>query len=729
MASSPRPQVVRQSSRVPGGFETDEDLSPVKSSYDRDEIAPTAETSNSQNLPIHAPSPSRRINLHAMGGEGPSQMVEEGNTLDEKAMARRLMDVDSSFLPEVSPVGQATKAGQDDTYVFGERLMRQGADATEEVIETSDSAQEHSTEEVQQPEVSPGSPVTPPDHYKTPAPGREEMLQQSFEGTPDDNPLNTSSLETISSSPTAAAAARTVSRAVSLASNQSYDTAQRMERNESLDHHIHGPEGDHDLTPRKVRNESSNFSRNDSMSSTRSLHIQGNDVPKSTENDDDKTSNSRKRPRYLNSQQGSQRSSYSSYTTTSTEGGSDATLGADFALQSGGAAPFAGSTSSRPGMDVRAMSLGSMASGISDLSDGNDRIRAGAGQTLGDLSTVDEEDASRGEIRPGSRDNAAAPETPRATSRNLSTPTDTVIAQRVGDVRVPGTLAREYQNRHRPSSPDKRNGEAPGTITRNGKNMTLKEQSGTIDRLEKENFGLKLKITFLDDALNQRSEEGVKAMISENVDLRTAKIKSAKENRELKRFIKDLERKLKEKTDELATYIKNATAEKDKATTPQESQELEEEILYLRDQMKTYEVNIETMRHESFAREGERRRLAEILRNMELRGGRGSDLDTRDEKVSNIGFYSMRILTSSGRKCGRTCLRPKQHGESKPMKTIEGFARNCGGLKVTDNPPSVPARPAICIVSVAVKSFHQPSLNRASQRWIVQAPQALRVRL
>ena len=54
----------------------------------------------------------------------------------------------------------------------------------------------------------------------------------------------------------------------------------------------------------------------------------------------------------------------------------------------------------------------------------------------------------------------------------------------------------------------------PGRIGR----QTLK---AIFERLSKENFDLKLKVMFLSDRLDRLSEENVKEMISENVELKT----------------------------------------------------------------------------------------------------------------------------------------------------------------------------------------------------------------
>ena len=536
----------------------------------------------------------------------------DGDTyLQEKEMRRRLEDVDSTFLPEISP---AARARSDDSLVSGQPHPNTHADAVPDMPPQSDY------------DDRPHSPGTPPEMYQTPAPSRGELPLRTSP-TPDTaidhGHQNTSSLETMSSSPTAAAAARTISRAVSMASmDGGYETADDSKGGIALDDSARDTE---EATPRKQHQASASSSRASSPTPTKVQELQEPSAPPTGDDTDLDSLRTAKRPKFLHSRMASQRSSYSSRTTTSTEGGSDVTLGADFALQSGGAVPQRGSLTSRPSDFTRTISLGSMASGISDLSDRDDKIKSNENN----LSTLDEEDDTvREHILKAGDD---VPETPRATNGRLNTPTDTVIAQHVRDIEVPATMAREFRDRHRNASPDKRNGAPTPSVGRNGKSLTLKEQSSTIDRLMKENWDLKLKINFLDDALSRRSEEGVKAMISENVDLRTAKFKSAKEMRELKRTNRELERKLKEKTEELA---KRAEAPIPQKTEPgpdaEEFQFMENELTYFRERVMTYESEIEKMRHESFAQEKEKKRLAEVLKRVSESNG-GADIGIREE--------------------------------------------------------------------------------------------------
>ena len=624
MATPTRPTVARQVSRVPGGFDTDEDLSPIKTSFDHADIEHHEPSLQSQETSATHPH-TREDSLNAPSEDGKSMTAGEGDGdtfLQEKEMRMRLEDVDSTFLPELSP---ATYTRTSDSADFSQLHHKFHGD-TEQQPSEEEYNQSVSPVHGDQDDMT-HSPATPPEMYQTPAPGPEELQSRDSPDAEDNyqGHYNTSSLETMSSSPTAAAAARTVSRAVSMASvDRGYETADDSKGGIALEPSSPGAETDDQLTPRKARVPSTSLLRPDSPPSTKPSDP--NDMDEATYAPSSMQPPSR--PKFPNSRMASQRSSYSSRATTSTEGGSEVTVGADFALQSGGAVPQ-GSLSSRPSEFSRTISLGSMASGISDTSDREDRIRP----TEQDLHTLDEEeDNTRENTLTAEGYDHGVPQTPRTTSRTMNTPTDTVIAQHVRDIEVPATMAREYRDRHGQQSPEKRSGAPPSA--RGGKSLTLKEQSSTIDRLMKENWDLKLKINFLDDALSRRSDEGVKAMISENVDLRTAKFKSAKEIRDFKRTNRELERKLQDKIDEL-TRKAEVPVPKGAETGPssEEFQFMENELTYFRERVMTYEVEVEKMRHEGFAQEREKKRLAEMLKRASETNG-GADIGVHEEVVS-----------------------------------------------------------------------------------------------
>ena len=633
MASQPdhRPSLSRHHSKVPGGFETDDELSPIKTEFehnlpgDDSELndSVSSEQAQSDSSVLYAPRDEGK-------SHGEAEQGENGETIDEVEMKRRLLDFDSTFYPDQSYGGPRLKSGADDAYVLGNPR-----DVSKHSRNTSVSTKEyHSSEEMEEPHGN-SSLDTPPEAYQTPAPTRAYDLPSSAADFDEKHPEHntTASLETMSSSPTAAAAARTVSRVVSLASIGGYETADEQAHSQPVspgNGKVISAEANNDMTPRKDKPVLQLPSEPTSPTPTKPPGEQGREVEGLVVDADGSSKSSkspRKRPSALRSRYASQRSSYSShtsYTSTSTDlgGASDLTLGADYALQTGGTIPFSGSITSRP-MDLsRSASLGSMASGISAIRDRDGELEATSnGENLDPL--LEEDDTiTRYRATRGRTEDPSVLHTPRATSRNLDTPTDTVIAQRVGDFGVPGTVvARRLQT----SSPDRRNGLPSNANNRNTKHMTLKEQSDFIDKIQKQNWDLKLRITHLDAALRQRSEEGTNAMVLENFELKQWKSSAQKEIRGLKRSVRELEAKIKQK-DERLVELKETEGQK-------EQQELQAEVTFLRERVSTYEKEVETLRQETVVRDNEKRRLAEVVKSLSERRNGESDIGVREEVV------------------------------------------------------------------------------------------------
>ena len=661
MASSvaSRPVLPRNHSRVPGGFDTDDEFSPVKGAFDRSESDHEGLHDSSARHEVEqnggTPPQQRELDIRSPGeGEGSS-------TLDEKEMRRHLMDVESSFLPEKSPVASKDRSGADDTFVFG-----------------SSHSEHHRSEEHDPSQVS-KSPDTPPEYYQTPAPGNDRDLpEHQRAGTEYGDQANTSSLETMSSSPTAAAAARTISRVVSLASMTGYETADEQRPTTLGLEEAHQANND-ESTPKNIYLPSKMSSRPGSPTPTRpNFDLVSEDATNGDIDDGKSTSlqNPRKRPKHLNNRYASQRSSYSSYTsrtTTSTEGASELTVGAEYALQTGGAAPFGSSSVERPRNELaRSLSLGSMASGISALSDGEDRSRF-IGTVQDGLGSLAEEEISplADKMSRSRIDELSVPLTPRALSRSSHTTTTESTA---GQHQQGSSYDRQSN-----ASPDRRNG-LPTPATSRAKNLTLKEQGSTIDKLQKENWDLKMKIHYLDKALDVRSEEGVKAMISENVELKTQKLNAARELRNQKRLVRELESRLKETQERASAQLREAMENAHATSRDGESKaELESEVIFLRERVETHEVEIEKLRHEGAAKEAEKRQLAQAVRSMTERRSTGSDIGIREEMVCSTCPTCIIGLTQSTRICGKIFSRLRLHVESKLTKTIRKCARSFGG--------------------------------------------------
>ncbi|CAK7274981.1 hypothetical protein SEPCBS119000_006451 [Sporothrix epigloea] len=322
------------------------------------------------------------------------------------------------------------------------------------------------------------------------------------------------------------------------------------------------------------------------------------------------------RPRFLRSRNASQRSSASSFLSITDVSGSnndvdsDVTvgLGADYALQSGGAAPtFGGTRRNESDLLSRTVSMGSVASTV------------GATDALSVLHTVDDNHE---------REREELLRTPRPNKSSLAPPTDTVLARRVMDIQVPESLAREYKSRsglltpRKPSDSRTEFGNtntttatATNTINRSGRNMTLKEQSSTIERLSKENFDLKLKVMFLSDRLDKLSEDGIREMIQENVEFRTNIAILQRDNKALRRRVKELEKNVRDDNDQRPGTSRSTNSPSDFDDNVAEAER--EENLYLRERVEEYSTIIEQLRQDVQTKEAEKRRMGDLIRSLQ----------------------------------------------------------------------------------------------------------------
>ncbi|RYO80876.1 hypothetical protein DL762_007426 [Monosporascus cannonballus] len=577
----------------------------------------------------------------------PNSMTEE-----QQVMAHLQDDGESSFVAPISPIPVAAPEGGalDDTYLFDgssskrdNRATTGDEDRTIHVpahqeshhhAETSVAATAGSQDQPASttPKVDPPLNRTHPalsNHDAHPEPPQQQRHDDDADANTaaDDTQVSNtaSSLENLLSSPTAAAAARTVSRAISMASHHS---ASDGKNNRAAD------DSQADLSS---RDNSSLQPPNDVSSAGSSLQQQTSklDIPKlsidagSTPGLALKTNS---RPKFLRSRNASQRSSTSSFASNE-DGDSDtaAGMGADYALQSGGAVPAYGLNRSVSNSLTRSISIGSMASGLDDYPEpGRIPPLEPLEEVVNPASTGEDEEAVK---------------TPRAkTQGSLLPPTDTVIARHVRKVEVPESIANKYMTKGAltttPLQAHRRVSDytapAPGTVARNGRSMTLKEQSSTIERLSKENFDLKLKVMFLSDRLDKLSEEGIKEMISENVELKTSLAVIQRDNKVLRRRVKELEKSLRDRGGEDRPTTAKSGYSSDGGTMPtfdEQAREREEELLYLRERVEEYVTEVERLRNENMSREAEKWKLAEALKTMGDRAGErlGDNLGRQEE--------------------------------------------------------------------------------------------------
>ncbi|KAL7799217.1 hypothetical protein V8C37DRAFT_407560 [Trichoderma ceciliae] len=541
------------------------------------------------------------------------------DTISEDAVREHFKDIESSFLPSLSPIptGSANVGGAiDDTFVFDSP-----AKPPTQPVESSTKPEAQSEA---QPEAQPRSSQSKPEPRYEPRyePGQEytQEYSQEFEFHPESEEdltrasNTTSNLESFDSSPAAAAAARSISRATSLTHNN--QNTPKV-----------GAQEEHD----KDGQDDSLISSNDGQDHENPAFLQSQPISERFDAGGTPGLSLRnRRPKYVRSSRfSSQRSSTSSFVTNpESQEDSDATvgtvgLGLDYALHSGGAVPNAGMPRAPSNLLLRSISMGSMASGI-----GTDEF--------GDNNTRQLEPLAEVDTPPRGRDNYRMV-TPKAKDSINTAPTDTVIAQHVKNVHVPDSVAKEFKFENGLQTP--RMSASTATVINSAKatgkggnkNWTLKEQSSTIERLSKENFDLKLKVMFLSKRLDTLSEEGLKEMISENVELRTNLAITTRDNKILRKRVKELEKKEKE-DEERPSTARSAASSTDQTAKMynEEAQEREEELMFLRERVETYATEIERLRSETMDRESEKKKLSDIVKTL---GERSGDAFGRQEEA------------------------------------------------------------------------------------------------
>ncbi|KAJ5999176.1 hypothetical protein N7451_006986 [Penicillium sp. IBT 35674x] len=577
----------------------------------------TTAVSDNEDISILPPLTDRDdSSLFPLSENGDHERGNNQTLIEEREMRHKLMDMESSFLPEPSTIDVAAtgpRAGADDTYLVG-------------VDGGYDPDMTQQTESSQFSFIPPSD--TNPDygHYQEDS----YVIKDHDEAEPttavrgEDLVGNESTLDSLTSSPSAAAMFRNMRRNQSILSEDNPDKSQLSQDERAFRPRI-SQSDESQLTPSKLRKSSRSLSPAQRLFGDQSFSAGG-------------SRRSGSRPKYLTSRQSANRLSHSSIAsnnTANTDGTlSDATLGADYALQSGGAASdnWGGLHPGSRGHMTRTTiwHLGSQAT-VKRIPWRDGPL---SGKLMGGLQTLQEENSPRSSRHQTGFDDTSAPATPKAKPQDRAFPTDTAIAERVKGIQIPTTFAQRFREDYgnMGPSPEKRTGALTPALGRSGlgRNMTLKEQSSTIDRLSKENFDLKMRIHFLNEALNKRSEEGIKEMISENVELKSDKLKIQKDSQGLKRKIRELEKQLKDQQSDKESMLNHDPEASDEGGDRESANETE--ITYLRERIETYELEVERLRSESIGRESEKRRLAEMVKSLSENRPGASETGAREER-------------------------------------------------------------------------------------------------
>lgn len=584
----------------------DDDFSPAHDDlYDQDD-------SDLPPLPMSSDSLLHLTNPHS-------------DVYDEREMRRKLMDVESSFMPDLlSARVTHERTGADDTYLNIKHQQDSDIppiqEQTEEDVVENDAEDEHDEEQEEDDEVASitSAPAIQPSSPAAAAAERSSMRAEPMRRVSEnDHDLSTAFTRlTLRSNASKDADQRSSSRTLAQASSSEHRTlssSSRESAQSSKEASQGGPsqEPEHSflsVTSASTRPEDVPLPISDrSLLDIGSLHSA--------------SSRLQKRPSYSSQRNPSHLSAVSNADTEYSAG--------DYALQTGGAIPEDHSFSHGRPLS-RLPSLGSVVSAMSRDSEPNPPPLNRGNSVLASIRA----ERALGSLEEEDRISIASdPVTPRPPDMfEFHAPTDTIITRHVQNIQVPDTVAKEYRQQNRPISPDKRPASSSNALTfgnRPGGNLTLKEQNSKIDKLTKENFDLKLKIHFLDQALQNRSEEGVKDMINKNVQFQTDLANERKENQSLRRKIRDLEKRLKQSELDLAEARKAA-----QEAAGNGHEELEYEILQLSEELDRKTIQIAHLSAENMAKEVEKRKMKEYMTAMNER--RGSEHDIVEEESVSI---------------------------------------------------------------------------------------------
>lgn len=160
-----------------------------------------------------------------------------------------------------------------------------------------------------------------------------------------------------------------------------------------------------------------------------------------------------------------------------------------------------------------------------------------------------------------------------------------------------------------PLAMPRRNGADNGPL-QDGNQLSLREQENVIDKIEKENFGLKLKIHFLEEALRKAGPGFSEAALKENTEL---KVEQVTMQRELQRQKKQLI--IKER--EFEALRQQATELREQIAGHEQNESLHQELDQLRRELEERDEDIQDLRQKLASERNDNDQLAELQDNIE----------------------------------------------------------------------------------------------------------------
>lgn len=170
-----------------------------------------------------------------------------------------------------------------------------------------------------------------------------------------------------------------------------------------------------------------------------------------------------------------------------------------------------------------------------------------------------------------------------------------------------------------------RRNEGPGSL-QDGNQMSLREQENVIDKIEKENFGLKLKIHFLEEALRKAGPGFSEAALRENTELKVDKVTMQKELLRYRKTLASAERDV-----EVYRQQFNEMQEKTKRKHLDDGQR--EELEHLRRDVDDKEAELKRLRSQEHDVEDLQDKLHDLEADLREKNRL---LDDRDDDIENL---------------------------------------------------------------------------------------------
>ncbi|KAG8529096.1 uncharacterized protein KY384_005731 [Bacidia gigantensis] len=165
--------------------------------------------------------------------------------------------------------------------------------------------------------------------------------------------------------------------------------------------------------------------------------------------------------------------------------------------------------------------------------------------------------------------------------------------------------------------------DATGVLPDQGNLMTLREQETIIDKIEKENFGLKLKIHFLEEALRKAGPGFNEAALKENTDLKVDRVTLQKELTRCRKTLNQAER-------DLEAYKRHLEEVQAKAKRQQADESLQQELEELRTSIQERQEEVEELRDRLITSDQNDDQMQKLKDEME---DLAADLSERDRHI------------------------------------------------------------------------------------------------